>query len=307
MTEEVTNALVARQNYLNEIKAELDKLDWNDIKEHYASNATDTEFALYLDTCKANALDPRKRECYFVKYGEKKGQIITGYQVYIKRAERTGLLDGWSVTKLVDDKGKLIGAKCVINRKDWNHPFEWEIDWDEFNKGQSTHSQIPSFMCKKICIAQAFRLAFPDELGGLPYTTEELATFADEDTVAAAVKTAKDVTGEVKEVKPAKKESSEKKEKKKEKKKEEEPEPEPKPKKKEDPEDDPVLLSKTTKATILSSFEQFDISKKLIESVLGIDYEEWNEAHREWLVEKWHICDAGDLDAKQFSALEYEK
>ena len=33
---------------------------------------------------------------------------------------------------------------------------------------------MPNFMLKKVAIAQGFRLAFPDELGGLPYLAEEL-------------------------------------------------------------------------------------------------------------------------------------
>ena len=44
---------------------------------------------------------------------------------------------------------------------------------EEFNKKQSTWNQIPSFMGRKVAIAQGFRLCFPDELGGLPYTEEE--------------------------------------------------------------------------------------------------------------------------------------
>ena len=32
----------------------------------------------------------------------------------------------------------------------------------------------PRLMLKKVCISQAFRLAFPDELGGLPYDASEL-------------------------------------------------------------------------------------------------------------------------------------
>jgi hypothetical protein len=33
---------------------------------------------------------------------------------------------------------------------------------------------MPEFMIKKVCIGQGFRLAFPNELGGLPYLQEEL-------------------------------------------------------------------------------------------------------------------------------------
>ena len=33
---------------------------------------------------------------------------------------------------------------------------------------------MPEFMIKKVCIGQGFRLAFPNELGGLPYLQEEI-------------------------------------------------------------------------------------------------------------------------------------
>ena len=35
-------------------------------------------------------------------------------------------------------------------------------------------SEKPRTMLKKVCIAQAFRLCFPVELGGMPYTADEL-------------------------------------------------------------------------------------------------------------------------------------
>ena len=33
---------------------------------------------------------------------------------------------------------------------------------------------MPAFMCEKACISQGFRLCFPDELAGMPYTKEEM-------------------------------------------------------------------------------------------------------------------------------------
>ena len=64
---------------------------------------------------------------------------------------------------------------------------------------------MPNFMLKKVAIAQGFRLAFPDELGGLPYLAEELPSTAklsseelakDEIIVDAKVDDNPDATGQ---------------------------------------------------------------------------------------------------------------
>src|SRR5574344_2599467 len=60
--------------------------------------------------------------------------------------------------------------------KDWEHPFKHEVYMSEYNTGKSLWASKPITMLKKVAMAQAFRLAFPDELGGMPYTSDELGT-----------------------------------------------------------------------------------------------------------------------------------
>ena len=94
------------------------------------------------------------------------------------------MLNGWNVdsgtAKImeVDGKEKVVPVATIdIWRKDWDKPFHWTVRLDQFNKKQSTWNQIPDFMGKKVAIAQGFRLAFPDELGGMPYTPEEAEVY----------------------------------------------------------------------------------------------------------------------------------
>jgi hypothetical protein len=54
---------------------------------------TAAEKKTFISMAKAFNLNPFKREIHVSKYGET-FSVITGYEVYIKRAERTGLLDG---------------------------------------------------------------------------------------------------------------------------------------------------------------------------------------------------------------------
>ncbi len=58
---------------------------------------TDGEKNTYLQIAKAFNLNPFKREIYVSKYNGQMS-IIVGYETYIKRAERSGMLDGWEVT-----------------------------------------------------------------------------------------------------------------------------------------------------------------------------------------------------------------
>lgn len=152
---------------LPEVKERIE-VSMADIKKYIAPNATDKELFMFMGIAKSYGLNPLKREIHFVKYGSAPASIIVGYEIYLKRAERTGKLDGW--------KCWIEGDKAIIEikRKDQSIPIKWEVDRKEFDKQQSTWKAMPNFMLKKVAIAQGFRLAFPDELGGLPYLAEEL-------------------------------------------------------------------------------------------------------------------------------------
>lgn len=143
-------------------------LSIEDVKRFIAPNATDKELYMFMGIAKSYNLNPFKREIHFIKYGSSPGQTVVGYETYIKRAEKTGFLDGWECT--TDEKK----AYVTIYRKDRAKPFKWEVDFSEFNTGQSTWKKMPKFMLKKVAIAQAFRLCFPEDLGGLPYMPEEI-------------------------------------------------------------------------------------------------------------------------------------
>lgn len=143
------------------------------------SKLTQQEKNTYVSIAKAFGLNPFKREIHVSKYGENLS-IITGYEVYIKRAERSGQLDGWNVTTSGSVQGGDLKATVTIHRKDRNHPFVWEALYDECvqrtKDGTVTKFwQKAAFMTKKVAISQAFRLCFSDELGGMPYTADEIS------------------------------------------------------------------------------------------------------------------------------------
>ena len=146
------------------------------------SKLTEGEKNTYLQIAKSFNLNPFKREIHVSKYGEgvyAKMSIITGYEVYIKRAERSGLLDGWNCTTEGSVKDNDLKAIITIYRKDRKYPFIHEVYYSEYVQKTKTGS-ITQFwekaitMIKKVATSQGFRLCFSDELGGMPYTSEEM-------------------------------------------------------------------------------------------------------------------------------------
>jgi phage recombination protein Bet len=148
------------------------------------SQLTKQEAEQFIQMATAFQLNPFKREIYCVPYmsnvqneaGEwakvRKLSVITGYEVYTKRAERTGKLMSWNVT--TEGTGVNIKAIITILRRDWKEPFIHEVEMSEYNTGKSLWKTKPKTMLKKVAIAQGFRLAFPEDIGGMPYTSDEL-------------------------------------------------------------------------------------------------------------------------------------
>ena len=90
-----------------------------------ASQLTEPEKLQFIEIAQAFHLNPFKREIHVAVYGEgeyRRLSIITGYEVYLKRAERTGKLDGWKAW--VEGEGDAMKALVEIHRKDWAEPFQ---------------------------------------------------------------------------------------------------------------------------------------------------------------------------------------
>ncbi|MBR6081202.1 MAG: phage recombination protein Bet [Treponema sp.] len=141
------------------------------------------EKAMFVNMCRGFGLNPFKREIYCTVYGQgefRKCSIVTGFEVYLKRAERTGKLNGWHVDSTGNVKDGTLSATITIRRKDWAEPFTHTVYYSECvqtnkdGKPNSVWAKQPSYMTKKVAMGQGFRLCFPDELGGMPYTDDEM-------------------------------------------------------------------------------------------------------------------------------------
>ena len=121
-------------------------------------------------------LDPLKKEVHFVPYYDKEQkktilQPVVAYTEYIKRAERSGKLRGW--TCRVQKQGEEHVAIVEIKRSDWEIPFVWEVPMSEVRRDTPLWKSQPLFMLRKTAIAQAFRMCFPEETAHLPYEEAE--------------------------------------------------------------------------------------------------------------------------------------
>lgn len=142
---------------------------------------SDQEKQMFLKVCQIYGLNPFKREIYLSAYGQGENRqlsIITGFEVYLKRAEASGRLDGWSVETA--GHGAEMVATVIIHRKDWAKPFKHSVNLPEYiqknSEGRPTKfwATKPVTMLKKVAISQGFRMAFPEILGGMPYTADEM-------------------------------------------------------------------------------------------------------------------------------------
>lgn len=135
----------------------------------------------FIEIAAAMKLNPFLNEIHAVSYNTKEGPVfkcVTGYMVYLKRAERSGKLNGWEIS--TQNVGGQTVSTITINRKDWEKPFRHSVrfnevaQWGPDGNLSRLWRKMPAFMCEKACISQGFRLCFPDELAGMPYTKEEM-------------------------------------------------------------------------------------------------------------------------------------
>lgn len=163
----------------------------DDVRRYVCEAATDKEVGLFLAHCRAHNLDPiGSKDAYLVKYGDKPASIITGYQVFNRRARkcpdyagiRSGVVtiaptgevrhkQGSAVYPEAD--GKLVGGWAEVHVKGWEAPAYCEVSLADYSTGKSNWAKMPGVMIEKVAKAAAWRLAYPDEFGGM-YTSEEM-------------------------------------------------------------------------------------------------------------------------------------
>lgn len=128
----------------------------------------------FIKICQAFSLNPFKREIHVTKFGGQ-ANIIVGYEVYLKRAERTGKLAGWRTWFESLDPDEDFCCHIEIHRHDWKFPLVHTVYMSEYGNDKSPMwKRMPKMMLRKVAISSGFRMAFPDDLGGMPYEPGEI-------------------------------------------------------------------------------------------------------------------------------------
>lgn len=170
------------------------QLSADDVRKYICSNANDKEIAMFLQLCKAQRLNPFIREAYLVKYKDAPAQIITGKDVFLKRAQANPDFAGYEVgITYLDKEGNvqqragsgvyeaagetLVGGWCRVFVKG-KKPFYDEVSLDEYSTGKSMWKSAkdggkPATMIRKVALVHVLREAFANDFQGL-YAQEEI-------------------------------------------------------------------------------------------------------------------------------------
>lgn len=190
----MTNELMVQDDSLTKVLAiwqEPEQL--TKVRQMFAPKLSNDEFEIYVQMGIACALNPFLREIWAIKYDDKSpAQIFIGRDGYRKIISRNANYDGHIVDAVfsndtfeVDlvkkyvrhipnfkDRGKLIGAYCIVYMKNSSIPHYVFAEVNEYNTGKSSWSQKPATMIKKVAEAQAIRMA--DQTCSSTYSPEEV-------------------------------------------------------------------------------------------------------------------------------------
>lgn len=163
-------------------------------------NVTDQEVMMFLTLCRYQRLNPFLKEVYLIKYGNSPATIVTGKELFMKRANRNpnyagkkagiivaskenGAVTEREGTVYIPETEELIGGWAKVYIKGHNEPEYVSVSFNEYagRKSDGTlNSQWatkPATMIRKVALVQALREAFPEDFGGL-YSPEEMGNSA---------------------------------------------------------------------------------------------------------------------------------
>jgi phage recombination protein Bet len=140
------------------------------IKQTVARGATDSQLALFLQTCKSRNLDPFTKQVYFTPQG-----IIVSIDGFRSIAERTGAYAPGPTRYEYDTNGGLVAAYVAVKKLVAGTWFDVEESafLDEYRGTSPIWRKMPRVMLAKCAEARALRRAFSSDLSGL-YAQEEM-------------------------------------------------------------------------------------------------------------------------------------
>lgn len=162
-------------------------------------SVSDQEVVMFLNLCRFQHLNPFLREAYLIKFGNQPATIVTGKEVFTKRARRNKDYRGFEAGIIVADEGgnvenrtgtfklpgeTLVGGWAKVYIDGFTAPVESAVSLDEYiglKKDGEVNGQWqkkPATMIRKVALVQALREAFPEDFQGM-YSQEEVDDASD--------------------------------------------------------------------------------------------------------------------------------
>lgn len=172
-----------------------------DVKAYICPTITDSELALVMALCQQQGLNPFTKDVYVVKYGNAPASIVTGKEVFTKRANANKAYKGFEAGVVYLNgrgevchregaavyqaaKEQLVGGWCRVF-VEGRQPFYEEVTLQEYSTGKSGWAKMPATMIRKVALVHCLREAFPDQFQGL-YCSEEMGKAGDGAAAAEA-------------------------------------------------------------------------------------------------------------------------
>lgn len=114
-----------------------------------ATKVNDEEVVLFMKLCESQKLNPFRKDAYLIKYGDEPATIVVSKDVFIRRAQKSGLCNGWRAGIVVRhsdgtveyregalllDGEQLVGGWAEVYRKDWQVPLKVTVSISEYMK-----------------------------------------------------------------------------------------------------------------------------------------------------------------------------
>jgi phage recombination protein Bet len=137
-------------------------IQWDDaqllltIKETVCRGATDAQFRMFIEVCKATGLNPFLKEIYFVP----SVGVMAGRDGYLRKANEDPQFDGMETRVERDERNIPIKAICSVWRKDRGHAVICEAYFNEYQKQSDVWKKYPSAMIAKVAEVLALKRSF---------------------------------------------------------------------------------------------------------------------------------------------------
>lgn len=126
------------------------------LKQTVCRGATDAQFKLFVEVCKATGLNPFLKEIWFIP----NVGVMAGRDGYLRVANDHPMFDGMETKVERDENGIPIKATCSVWRKDRGHPITCEAWYSEYKKSGNVWSTYPSAMISKVAEVLALKRSF---------------------------------------------------------------------------------------------------------------------------------------------------